>query len=443
MDIIIGFILSFSLLLIGVLKGIFIGYPLMLSFLIFALIYLRKNFNLKELTQISWNGGKRSFVVLRIFVLIGLITATWLISGTIPGIVYYSLKVMNPKYFIVFAFLTSSLVSYMLGTSTGTASTIGIVLIIMAKGGGINLNLAGGAILSGCYVGDRMSPMSSSAHLVSNLTGAKLYPMLKNFRKTTYIPLLIVSLIYLLFSFSNPLDMAGSNILSEINQNFHISFIILVPALIMLILSAIQVSVRKAMMFSILSGILIALFVQNESLMHIIKVLLLGYKLGPDHPLSTILKGGGLFSMLKPSIVIFVSCAMAGVLEGLNIFDGISKLFYNVKDRKTLFLGAGIVSFFTGAFGGNQSIAIVMTNGIMNKVYTHLKVDNLSLATDISNTAVLFSPMIPWNIANLLISTIIGVNPLKIVPFAFYLYIPFIVNYINYIRTNKNLSPQK
>lgn len=438
MEIIIGFILSFLLLLIGVLRGTFIGYPLMISFVIFALIYLKKGHSLKELYYTSWNGGKRSFVVLRIFVLIGLITATWLISGTIPSIVYYSLKIMNPEYYIVFAFLTSSLVSYMLGTSTGTASTVGIVLIIMAKGGGVNLNLAGGAILSGCYVGDRMSPMSSCANLVSNLTGTEIYPMLKNFRKTTYLPLLLVSLIYLLFSFSNPLDMGGSNILKDIGESFHISFIILIPALIMLILSTLQVNVKKAMIVSILGGIVIALFIQKVDFVTIIKVLLLGYKLEPNHPLVSILKGGGLFSMLKPSLVIFVSCSMAGILEGLNIFDEISKVFYKTKDRKNLFLSTGIVSFFTGAFGGNQSIALVMTNGIMNKVYKHLDVDNYHLATDISNTAVLFAPMIPWNIANLLISTIIGVSPVKIVPFAFYLYVPFLVNYINYIRTSNS-----
>lgn len=438
MEIIIGFILSFILLITGVLRGTFIGYPLMISFLIFGIIYLRMGNSFKSLTQISWNGGKRSFVVLEIFVLIGLITATWLMSGTIPGIVYYSLKIMNPKYYIVFAFLTSSLVSYMLGTSTGTGSTIGVVLIIMAKGGGVNLSLAGGAILSGCYVGDRMSPMSSCANLVSNLTEVEIYPMLKNFRKTTYLPFVIVSLIYLLFSFSNPLDMAGSNVLKDINESFKISFTILIPALIMLILSTLQVNVKKAMTFSIISGVIIALFMQNVQLGRLIKVLLLGYKLEYDHPLVTILKGGGLFSMLKPSFVIFVSCSMAGVLEGLDIFNKISKLFYNIKDRKTLFVSTGLVSFFSAAFGGNQSIALVMTNGIMNKVYNHLNVDNLSLATDISNTAVLFAPMIPWNIANILISTVIGVNPVKIVPFAFYLYIPFIVNYINYIRTSNS-----
>lgn len=437
MEIIIGFILSFILLITGVLTGTFIGYPLMISYLIFAIIYLRMGNEFKSLTQISWSGGKRSFVVLKIFVLIGLITATWLVCGTIPGIVYYSLKIMNPKYYIVFAFLTSSLVSYMLGTSTGTGSTIGVVLIIMAKGGGVNLSLAGGAILSGCYVGDRMSPMSSCANLVSNLTEVEIYPMLKNFRKSTYLPFAIVSLIYLLFSFSNPLDMAGSNVLIDINESFKISFVILIPAIIMLILSAFQVNVKKAMTFSIISGVIIALFVQHVELSRLIKTLLLGYKLEQNHPLVTILKGGGLFSMLKPGIVIFVSCAMAGLLDGLDIFNKISKVFYNVKDRKTLFASTGIVSFFSGAFGGNQSIALVMTSGIMRKVYKHLNVDNYSLATDISNTAVLFSPMIPWNIANILISTVIGVNPAKIVPFAFYLYIPFIVNYINYIRTSK------
>ena len=172
--------------------------------------------------------------------------------------------------------------------------------------------------------------------------------------------------------------MTGSNILNEIKDNFYINFIILIPALIMLVLSALQVNVKKAMIFSILSGIVIAIFIQGQTLLEIIKVLLLGYKLEPGNPLVSILKGGGLFAMLKSGIVIFVSWSMAGVLEGLSIFQEISKLFYNIKDRKTLFLSTALVSIFTGAFGGNQSIALVMTNAIMNKVYNHLKVDNLN-----------------------------------------------------------------
>ena len=438
MELTIGFILSFMILIYGIFKDIYIGYSLSISFIIFFIIAYRLGTKLKDILQSAWLGGKKAFIVLRIFLLIGLVTASWLSAGTIPAIVYYSMKIMNPRYFIVFAFLTSSLVSYMLGTSFGTASTIGIVLIIMAKSGSINLSLVGGAILSGCYFGDRASPMSSCANLVSNLTESKLYPMLKNFRKTTIIPFALVTTIYLIFSFSNPLDMVGNRIIHDIQEYFVINFIILIPALTMLFLSVIQIDVKKSMIISIILGSIISISIQNVSFINLFKNLALGYNLDSNNPLSNILKGGGLASMIKPAFVVFVSCSMSGILEKIGLFSKMRNLFSDVVTRKKLFLSTAITSLITAAFGGNQSIAIVMTSQIMKDLYKKLKVDEYNLATDISNTTVLFAPMIPWNIANLLPATTMDVSPVKIVPYAFYLYIPFLINYINLRRSERN-----
>lgn len=430
MSLLIGLALSFVILIFGVLKGIYIGYSLSISLLIFSIIALKNGISPKSLINIGWLGGKKAFVVLRIFLLIGLVTASWLSAGTIPAIVYYTMKIMNPKFYIVFAFLTSSLVSYMLGTSLGTASTIGIVLMIMARGSSINLNMAAGAIISGCYFGDRTSPMSSCANLVSNLTEAPLYPMLKRFRQTTVLPFIIVTMIYFILSFLNPLTTTGNNILLDINNSFTINFIVLLPALIMFLLSTIQVNVKKSMIISISLGMIIALFVQKMSFYTLIKTSIFGYKLEPDNPLVNILKGGGLFSMLKAAFVVFVSCTMAGVLEGLDLFKKLNKLFDNTNNRNRLFIDTSIISTFSAAFGGNQSIAVVMTSQIMGETYERLGVDKYDLATDISNTAVLFAPMIPWNIANLLPATTLDVSPISFVPYAFYLFVPFVYNYI-------------
>ena len=394
--------------------------------------------NKKDIMMNAWNGGKSSFVVLRIFMLIGLVTASWLISGTIPAIVYYAMKFMNPRYFVVFAFVTTSLVSYMMGTSLGTSSTIGIVLIIMARGGDINLNLVGGAILAGCYFGDRCSPMSSSANLISNLTGTELYPMLKRFRKTTVVPFILSIVVYFLFSINNPLETHGNTILTDISDFFVIDFIILLPALTMLVLSILQINVRKSMVISIIMGSIIAVFIQNVEVVNLLKTLLLGYSLGPANPLSSILKGGGIVSMLKPSFVIFVSCAMAGVLEQIGLFEKSYSLFKNVNTRGKLFASTALASFVSGAFGGNQSIAVVMVSRFMRKVYEKLEVDNYEFATDISNTAILMSALIPWNIANFVIASTLELSPVRIVPYAFYLYIPILYNYIRFIKTERN-----
>lgn len=438
MELLIGFCLSFFILLFGVFKGIFIGYSITLSFFIFVTIAIRMGHSKKNIMINAWNGGKSSFVVLKIFMLIGLVTASWLISGTIPAIVYYAMKVMNPRYFVVFTFVTTSLVSYMLGTSLGTSSTIGIVLIIMARGGDINLNLIGGAILAGCYFGDRCSPMSSSANLISNLTGTEFYPMLKGFRQTTAVPFILSIVVYFLFSINNPLETSGNTILLDINNYFVIDIIILLPALTMLLLSILQINVRKSMVISIIIGSIIAITVQNVEVVDLLKTLLLGYTLDPTNPLSTILKGGGIASMLKPAFVIFVSCAMAGVLEQIGLFEKSYGLFKDVNTRSKLFASTALASFVSAAFGGNQSIAVVMVSRFMRKVYEKLDVDNYEFATDISNTAILMSALIPWNIANFVIANTLEVSPVKIVPYAFYLYIPILYNYIRLGKSERN-----
>ncbi len=430
MLILFGFILSFIILIFVAIKGLYIGYGISLSFLIFAAISLKLGKSFKEIGQTALTGGKKAFVVLKVFMLIGLVTASWLIAGTIPSIVYYCMKILNPSFFILFAFLATSMVGYILGTSMGVASTIGIVLMIMARGGDINLNLIAGAILSGCYFGDRTSPMSSSAALVANQTGVEFYPMLKGFRRTTYIPFLIVSLIYLILSLSNPLNNVDSNILTEIKDNFTVNYIVLLPAIVMLILSIFQINVKKSMVISIITGVIMALIVQGASFVDIIKTLIFGFRMAPENPLVNIIKGGGLISMLKACFVVFVSCSMAGLFEGMDLFNRIGNLFRNVHTRAKIFMATGITAFISACFGGNQSIAIVMTSEIMKKVYEDNKIEHYELAIDLANTAVLFAAIIPWNIACLIPANALDVHPASIVPYSFYLFIPFIYNYI-------------
>lgn len=439
MDIIIGFILSFSVLLLGVLKGWYIGFLLVLCLIIFSIISLRRGNDSKDIIYMAWDGGKKGLIVVKIFLLIGMVTAVWLTAGTVPAIVYYGMKLMNPRFYILFAFLISSTVSYMLGTSFGTVSTVGIALMVMAKGGNINPNLAAGAIISGCYFGDRTSPMSSCANLVSNLTETDLYPMLKKLLKTTILPFLIVGIAYLFLSFKNPLNIIGNEILSDISHTYTINIMVLLPAILMLVLSIFKVDVKLSMIISIIIGIIVAKIVQQVPVVSLFKTIILGYNLEPSNPLVNIIKGGGMLSMMKAGFIVFISCAIAGVLNGIDLFNKVNDLFTKINSKSGLFLVTGAVSLFTAAFGGNQSIAIVMTSEIMKMKYEKLEIDKYQLASDIGNTAVILSPLIPWNISNIIPTTTLNVSSLGFIPYAFYLYFPFIINYI-YLRISERNS---
>ncbi|MBP2666886.1 MAG: Na+/H+ antiporter NhaC-like protein, partial [Firmicutes bacterium] len=161
-------------------------------------------------------GSKQSLVVIRIFVLIGAITAVWRACGTIPFIVYHGIGLMNAQYFILSAFLLSAMVSFLLGTSFGTVGTMGVVLMVLAKSGNVDVDVTAGAIIAGAYFGDRCSPMSSSATLVAALTGTQLYLNLGNMLKTSVLPFLLSCFGYVFLSLNNPLIVGNNPIVSAI-----------------------------------------------------------------------------------------------------------------------------------------------------------------------------------------------------------------------------------
>lgn len=442
MDIVFSMLFVFFMLIFSIYKGIFIGYPLVLCFLIFIFVSYKRGFLLKDIMKMSYNGGKKAFIVLRIFILIGSITAIWMASGTVPGIVYYGIKFMNPTFFILYSFLISSFVSFLLGTSFGTVSTVGIALIVMAKGGNINLNIVAGAIIAGAYFGDRCSPMSSSANLVAHLTETNFHTNFKNMFKTSAIPFVLSIILYTIFSLKEPFNLVSININTEILNTFYINWIVLLPAITIIILAMFKVDVKISMIISILVACVISIIFQHYKLADIIKFIFLGFKLDAATPLQNIIKGGGIISMLKPSLVVFISCSLAGIFDGTNMLKSIEDILMKGRNRFELFLYTTITSIITAAFGCNQSIAIVLTSSLMKKPYNEQNVDNYKLAIDLENTAVVLSALIPWNIAAFVPTTTMDVNNIGYIPYAFYLYLIPICNII-YFRLLKTKTIQK
>ena len=276
MDIMVGVVISFLLLISGVSKGIFVGYPLLVSLLIFVVISFKRGFGAGNILEMIYKGSKKSFIILEIFVLIGAITSLWMASGTIPAMVYYGNMLISPNYFILSAFLITCFVAFLLGTSFGTVSTIGIVMIVMARAGGVNTNVAAGAIIAGAYFGDRMSPVSSSANLVAHLTETDLYENIKNMFKTSWFPFLISTIIYLVISFIYPLNFHDNNMKIEILKAFKINMIVLLPALSILVFSFFKVNVKISMFTSICIAAILGIIMQHSTGIDILKYAITG-----------------------------------------------------------------------------------------------------------------------------------------------------------------------
>lgn len=430
MELVIAFTTTFILLVISVYKSIFLAYPLMIGLLIFFAIGIKRGYGLKNILIMAYKGGKKSFIVIRILILIGAITAIWMASGTVPSIVYYGVKLVKPNLFILSAFLISCFVSFLIGTSLGTAGTVGISLIVVARSGGVSIAATAGAIIAGAYFGDRCSPMSSSASLVAAITETDIYDNIKNMFKTSAVPFVISVILYAIISFNFPLYNSANSISDEILKVFNVNAIVLLPAAIIIIFSLFKINVKVSMIVSIITAFILSIFMQHQTVLNCIRFMILGYSMDKTSPLCTIIKGGGIIAMLKTSLIVFITSAFAGIFDGTGMLNIIENITSRANSRYEVFRNAIITSLFTASVGCSQVFAVILTHMLNKKAYERNGIDNSSLAIDLENTAIMIAALIPWNVALLVPMMILGTGA-SCIPYLLYIYILPIVNLIS------------
>jgi NhaC family Na+:H+ antiporter len=415
-------IILFVLLIVSVAIEINLLIPLVVGILLFGWIAFRKGFSVVEVFKMMISGTEGILLIVQIFILIGAITSVWMAAGTISAIGYYGLIWMNPKIFILFAFLMSSFMSFMLGTAFGTTGTIGVVLIVMAKSAGVAPYVAGGAIIAGAYFGDRCSPMSSSANLIAILTGTDLYRNVKSMLKTSVVPFAVSSFIYLIISFFNPMSSVNPVIMESMRGQYSIGFWAFLPAIVLFVSAAFRIHVKYAMSLSVLVGGVVAVFYQGETARAVLTYMISGYSLSENGMLSEIMKSGGIISMINIALIVLISAAYSGILDKaglMNETEGKIKLWI---EKIGIFPVIIVASALGSVIGCTQTLAIVIVFQIMKNQEAYKGLGREQLALDLENSVVVMAPLIPWNIAGAVPAASIGVGSLFI-PFAFYLYI--------------------
>ena len=230
MDLLIAFGIFIIFMVLSLIAGISTIPALFLGLVVFLAVGRRKGFSLKSMLDMSVGGIKNSLVVIEVMLIIGLITAVWRVSGTITVFVYYGMKIIVPPLFLLITFLLSCVLSYALGTSFGTAGTVGVIFMTLARSGGVDPVMTAGVIMSGIYFGDRCSPVSSSANLVAGVTGTKIFDNVKLMMKTAMVPLILATVIYGALSFFNPISHVDSSVISSFEEEFTLSLWSFLPA---------------------------------------------------------------------------------------------------------------------------------------------------------------------------------------------------------------------
>ncbi len=421
MDLLIGFFI-FLISMIGALVcKLSMIYALLIGLLSFVVVALRKGFKLDFLGRATIKGIKSSLIVIYVMSLIGFVTATWRISGTITIFVYYGIKIITPSFFLLITFLLSCFLSYALGTSFGVAGTVGVIFMALAKSGGVDPIVTAGVLMSGIYFGDRCSPVSSSANLVAGITETKIYDNVVKMMKTGGIPLILATLIYTYLSFHYPISHVDENLVGEFESAFIISPWALIPAILMLVLPLIKISVIISMSLSIISGILVAFFVQNMSVITILKSCILGYE-ADTLGLGKILNGGGLISMIEIVIIMIISGCYSGIFNETGMLNEIQDRMKLLALRIGKFPTMITLGIATSMIFCNQTIATLMCNNLTQHAYENTDIGREERAIDMENSVILIGCIVPWCIGCTVPLAFFGVG-LKAMYWAFYMYL--------------------
>ncbi|MGL5580310.1 MAG: Na+/H+ antiporter NhaC family protein [Cetobacterium sp.] len=401
---------------------------LSLIFLGIFIFSIKKFKTLKNTLDIAIAGTKKSYLLVFIFVLLGALSASWFISGTIPALIYYGIKIINPNYFYVFSFLITSLFSFLIGSSFGTVGTIGLVMVSLARGIGLDIYIVAGSIISGAYFGDRGSPMSSSANFVAILTETEIYSNVKGMFKASILPYLITLSLYFYLGKNIEPKFIENNILTLLNQNFYLDFLVFIPMIYLVIMCLLKKNIRHTILVSIFLSLIIGWFLQNYEDRNFIKILIYGFRLPIENELYNVIRGGGIFSMGTAMVMALLSCGLVNIVDKLGVLKLISEKIGFIKSEWKIYLYTIVVAILTAAISCSQSTSILLTSQIMKKIYKKNGFTKELLALDIENSSVVLSSLIPWNIAITVPALMLDISAVKIIPYSLYLFIlPMIV----------------
>lgn len=320
-------------LLVCIVLGTNILYALLAGLVIFALYGKKQGFSWKELGKMICSGVKTSASVLLVFPLIGILTAFWRACGTLPFIICCAVDLIRPEILLLMTFLLNCGVSMLTGTAFGTAATMGTICVSVGISMGMDPVLLGGAMLSGVYFGDRCSPVSTSALLVSELTETNIYDNIKRMLKTALVPFLLSCGVYAALGMVKSGSGAAGELWSLYGREMTLHWVMCLPAVLILILSVLRVNVKKAMSVSILAAVVLCIFLRHLDAVMILRTAILGYT-ASDAEVGAMLNGGGIISMVRVALIVMISSAYSGIFRKTGLLDGLCELVRRTAQQR-------------------------------------------------------------------------------------------------------------
>ena len=390
-----------------------------------------------------------------ILLMIGALAGTWLISGIVPAMIYYGLQILNPTIFLVATVIVCAIVSVATGSSWSTVATVGIALLGIGKALGMHEGLVAGAIISGAYFGDKISPMSDTTNLAPAMAGTDLFTHIRYMLYTTIPSLTLTLILFLGIGFYIKSTGSGVNVqeLSDaITGKFNINlWLFIVPLIVILAIIKKIPAIPALLLGTILAGIFAVIFqpqIINEiagsngsyfqqSYMAVINSIAVEVRVNTDNEIANgLLKAKGMFGMMSPIWLIISAMCFGGVMESAGLLKRITEpLIKKAQSTGSLVATTSASCIFVNVTASDQYLSIVVPGRMFAQTYKDrgLAPENLSRTLEDSGTVT--SVLVPWNTCGATQAGVLGVSTFTYLPYCFFNIIsPFMTIFFAYMN---------
>ena len=392
-----------------------------------SIAIIRLGFTWKELEEGILDTINNTMQAILILLIVGMLIGTWIISGIVPSMIYWGLNILSPGIFLVATTVICSIVSISTGSSWTTAGTIGIALLGIGSALGIPKEVIAGAIISGAYFGDKMSPLSDTTNLAPAMAGSNLFDHIRHMLYST-VPAMLISLV--IYAFLG-MKYAGHSIdtsqISQIQNALASSYNTLSPLLllvpvIVIVLVILKVPAIPGLIIGTILGGLVAIFFQGASLQNVLEVAKVGYTSNSGMLfVDELLTRGGLNSMLDTVSLMLCALTLGGILEKTGMLEALARFILRFAKGTFGLVAATIFTCIgTNIAVADQYLAIVIPGSMYKEAFKKQGLDPKNLSRTLEDSATITSPLIPWNTCGAYMSATLAVNSFAFLPFAFF-----------------------
>lgn len=413
---------------------------LMLSMMVAGLIGLKNGHKWAEMGKAAVEGISQAMGAIFILLGVGALIGTWTMAGTIATIVHYGVQFLDPNWYYLACAVICGVLALSIGSAWTVAGTLGVGLIGIANLLGVSPEITAGAVISGAYFGDKMSPLSETTNLAPAVAGSDLFTHIKNMLWTTLPSILIALVIFAVIGlrgvFSAPLDLTV--VLEAIESIFNVGLLTLIPLLVVLIMSLRRIAAFSTILVGALVGGLMAVILQPEVVLVFVddpglstpvamvkgiwSVMATGFVVeSPYEGLNVLFSRGGMASMLETVWLIISAMAFGGVMESTGLLARlIQPVLKAAKTDRSLLVATGFTSIGINIVAGDQYMAIVLPGRMYRDIYNKKGIAPETLSRQIEDTGTITSPLIPWNSCGAYMSATLGIATFAYLPYCFF-----------------------